>query len=258
MGELLCKIGLTAKESAVYLELLRLGRQAVSVIAKYVDLNRTTTYSVLNSLRKKGLVGTSVREGVRYFVANDPNTLVGFLDQKMRTFDYFREEMLAYIPQIRCLSQKNVSPETGISFHEGVNGVKYVMEDCLNHLNVSTIYPLSCGINFELKAYFDNCEARRDLRRDNLRKILFFGGITDCPFESNFLNPFVEMRFLDSNPTDYFVNMLNICDSRVSIMNLKSGFESAIVIDSLEIAMMKKKIFEMLWNTCKIGRNDFN
>ncbi|MFA7685667.1 MAG: helix-turn-helix domain-containing protein, partial [Candidatus Gracilibacteria bacterium] len=127
----LCQIGFTKGETRIYLELSRIGSQAVSVIAKKIGLNRTTVYSILKSLEKKGVVSSFRNNGIKYFSANDPNSLIGYMDRKCQTFDYYRSELLTLIPQFRDIcGQYSFSPPL-VSYFDGVEGVRYVMHDTL-------------------------------------------------------------------------------------------------------------------------------
>src|SRR6056297_162154 len=97
-------IGFTEKEAKFYMELLRIGPQVVSVIAKRIGVNRTTAYSVLNSLEKKGVISSYEKSGTKQFVANDPNTLIVYVDRRCRAFDYYRDEILNLVPKYRSLN----------------------------------------------------------------------------------------------------------------------------------------------------------
>lgn len=56
IADVLQKIGLQQKESAVYLALLELGTADVSGIAKKAGIKRPTCYLVLDDLKNRGLV----------------------------------------------------------------------------------------------------------------------------------------------------------------------------------------------------------
>ena len=71
----LMDIGLSEKEAAVYLALLELGSDTVQHIAKKSAVNRATTYVILDSLKKKGVVSTVEKGTKTHFQAESPESL---------------------------------------------------------------------------------------------------------------------------------------------------------------------------------------
>ncbi len=82
--ELLKRIGLDDKESAVYLALLELGLSSVYGIARKANLKRPTTYLILDNLEKKGLVSLVPQHKVSLYVAQSPEKLLTDLMTKER------------------------------------------------------------------------------------------------------------------------------------------------------------------------------
>ncbi len=63
----LVDIGLTEKEAAVYLTLLRFGTRPTTFVAHKAGLNRGSAYVALHSLLAKGLVAKTSKRKVQYF-----------------------------------------------------------------------------------------------------------------------------------------------------------------------------------------------
>jgi len=75
----LMDIGLTDKEAAAYLVLLRFGTRSTSYVAQKARLNRGTAYVALHSLLAKGLVAKASKRKVQHFSALDPEHLLATL-----------------------------------------------------------------------------------------------------------------------------------------------------------------------------------
>ena len=69
-------LGLTDKESAVYLALLESGRSTVKPIADTAGVKRTSVYNFIDRLVEIGVVNKSVIRGRRYFEAIEPEGLL--------------------------------------------------------------------------------------------------------------------------------------------------------------------------------------
>jgi len=85
--ENLKKIGFNEKEIRVYLEALKLGRITPARIAKNTSINRSTVYSVVNNLVKKGVVAEDIGHKYEYVVALPPESFEKIIDQKKRDLD---------------------------------------------------------------------------------------------------------------------------------------------------------------------------
>lgn len=68
--------GLSERETALYLHLLKLGGQAASQLARLSGISRSGCYLALESLRRKGLVNQIGQHGTTVFHAVDPSLLL--------------------------------------------------------------------------------------------------------------------------------------------------------------------------------------
>lgn len=76
------ELGLSDKESKVYLALLEVETDSVIDLAKKTDINRTTIYPVLESLSKKGLISeVKVDKKIRY-AAESPERLETYVERR--------------------------------------------------------------------------------------------------------------------------------------------------------------------------------
>jgi sugar-specific transcriptional regulator TrmB len=236
LEEKLCQIGFTRNESRVYLELLKIGPQAVSVVAKKSSINRTTAYAILKSLEIKGLVSSYGNGNIRYFVASDPNILVGFLDRKCRTLDYHREELLTMVPQFRKLISNYEFKKPVIRYFEGMEGVKYLMSDsdCAGGVLYSYCPAHKWVMNCD---FFRNMKNAKIVLPDTLAVREMFENLKSVHALYLPLKRFEEM----------FENQINIYNDRVVIIHMNSCEEYGIMIESREFYRAQKSIFETLW-----------
>ncbi len=71
----LIEFGLSEKEAKTYLALLELEVATVSEVSKTANINRSSAYVVLESLKKKGLAGISDDKNIRRYIAASPDLL---------------------------------------------------------------------------------------------------------------------------------------------------------------------------------------
>lgn len=251
--ESLYQIGFTKNEARVYLELLKMGPQAVSIIARKSDLNRTTTYSVLKALEKKGLVCNYNNDAIGNFVANDPNSLVGYIDRKCHTYHYYRERMLGIIPRFREMIGNYDFHKPIVTYFEGIEGVKRVMHDALNTKGEFRAYLcIEKWIRAGLKEFLVEYKNTRIMRK----KVPLIAIAADLPevraFFDKHYNPGDGMtKVLYLKPEvlpGMFEDEINIYDDKVSILHLDQGSEYGVIIESKDIAGMHRAIFDLAWS----------
>ncbi|MCD6109961.1 hypothetical protein J7J83_04350 [bacterium] len=129
--QLLLKIGLTEKEAQTYLTSLKVGTNPASIIAKYSGLNRCTTYSVLESLMKKGLMNQIKKDTTKYFTSVGPRQLMLYLEEKERDIAFYKNEVSSKITQFNSLRHPNQVLPT-IKSYSGTAGIKKLHNEALD------------------------------------------------------------------------------------------------------------------------------
>lgn len=99
--ELLRKAGFSEKEASVYFALLTGGPSGATEIAERAGINRSTTYVILDSLAKRGLVSSSGTGSVASFSAGTPNDLVEYFKRAASHFRDLAAETESLIPSLK-------------------------------------------------------------------------------------------------------------------------------------------------------------
>lgn len=112
------ELGLSPKEIDVYLSMLELGPSSVQDISKKAGVNRSTTYVMIEGLKKHGLVSTYEKGKKVVFVAEKPDRLVQVVNEQIGLLSAKRERVSAVLP--RLLAIFNASDEKPkVRFFEG-------------------------------------------------------------------------------------------------------------------------------------------
>lgn len=103
LQQLLRNIGLSEKEAITYLINLKIGTNPASIIAKKSELNRGTTYTILESLVKKGLIHQIEKNKISYFTAAEPKQLIHFIDLKRCDLAFYKKEIIHLLDEFSKL-----------------------------------------------------------------------------------------------------------------------------------------------------------
>jgi sugar-specific transcriptional regulator TrmB len=109
------QLGLTEKEAKVYLAALELGRPSISDLANKAGLNRVTSYSIIDSLKAKGLISVTVKKKKKLYIPAEPDALQRLVEAKAKM-------MQEILPHLFALSN-NSKTKPAIQFFEGESGM---------------------------------------------------------------------------------------------------------------------------------------
>ncbi len=121
-------LGLSNKESRVYLASLSLGPASVQTIADRAAIKRVTTYVILESLLGLGLISQSVKAKKTFFVAEDPVRLERLLERRAAELSSQRADLEIILPKLSAL-QAVPQDTPGAKFYEGTDAVRALFSD---------------------------------------------------------------------------------------------------------------------------------
>lgn len=120
---LLEQLGFSQNEIKIYLASLALGLNSAQNIAKKAGLQRTTAYSVLSYLVRRGVVAKSVVRGKTRFWAEPPAKLLALLND-------LQAQLKSALPELEAIYNKSEA-KPKILFYEGAGAVQKVYDDTL-------------------------------------------------------------------------------------------------------------------------------
>src|SRR3990167_7163349 len=115
-------IGLSDKEAAVYLALLSFDKALVSDISEKAKIKRPTTYVILETLAKKGLVSESNIGKKTFYIAEPPEKLGMFVDRQIHLLEENKKSLDIVVPQLKSI-QREQGEKPAVQFFDGKEGV---------------------------------------------------------------------------------------------------------------------------------------
>lgn len=240
---ILQKLGMTAKEVKVYIKMLELGSCLANTLAKRLNENRTSTYSLLQSLQKKGIVSYFIKKNVKYFVPTDPTFLINhYFDQA--------SNLKKFLPQLLAIyNQYKEKPK--ITFYEGVEGIKQIGEILLEvpgstresfmGIDEKTIHP-------EIKKYYEEDFVNRRIELG----ITFRGIVTGyLPMGSRHKKTnkehLRELKFVDPKIFPIKIQIDIFPNNKVALYSQHKDAPMGIVIEHEDFYHTMKTAFKLAW-----------
>jgi len=137
---LLQRIGLNDREIDVYLALLAIKMGRATQIAKAAHQSRSHTYLILRSLTEKGLVSEVERGRIIHFVAEAPERLLSYLQNREQEIQGLASLVQGMVPYLASLTPRMIG-EPRVTVAHGLEGIKQVYRDILTRPFVSFFNP---------------------------------------------------------------------------------------------------------------------
>ncbi len=252
--EVLEKIGLSDKEAKIYIQLIRLGAQPASVISKKTEINRTTTYDVIEALTEKGLISSLKQKGITYFKALDPKELMNYLEREkvehVKKLEKQQRQIEEILPELISLENPE-STKPKVTFFEGEKGMRQAYEDTLNSSETILAYANVEEMHKALPDFFPEYYKRRAIEKKIKIKCIAPDNKTSKDRHKKDKEENREMILIPKSKYG-FSPEINIYDDKVLIASWRE--KMAILIKSEEIAEFHKKMYKLNWDLLKKAR----
>lgn len=227
-------MGLTEKETAIYLACLELGQEGVAHIARKANVKRPTAYLVLESLQKRGLIHSITKGSRTLYGAEEPTKLSSLVAEKKRALD----TILPYLEAIN--NRREIKPR--VRFYEGREGLRNAYEEIFASKEIrywGAIEALVKNVP-NILAWFEKVSATKKPRTFDL--------LTDTPegraYAKRVSRPGYEIRFF---PKDLYVTTDSaLFDNKLAFMAFAPELYGFIV-EGEEMTKSFHSLWELAW-----------
>jgi len=242
------KIGINSTEVKVYLAALSIGiPQTSGVLANRSQLKSSTTSMALKSLIKKGLISSYSKDVYIYYVAEPPESLLGFLDRKQNDLEALRQQTIKLLPAIKS-TQYIYSAKPKIKVFEGIEGIKKVFLDMLSLGDEILGYT-------SLFEVFDN--PFDDFWVAYFEKVVFYNKTIKVIVPDTKKGRAFKLRdekenrqtMLISKDKYCFETEKHIVGNTVAHISIHPDVLMAVVIEDQKMADTERKFFNLIWDT---------
>lgn len=241
--ELLRACGLTQNESLVYLSLLKVGKATSSKIVKEANISGGKIYETLEKLIRKGLVKSIIENGIKNFIANEPEMLIEYIKDKEKELHKKEEELEKIVPQLKNLKEHDRKLEN-VSLIKGLRGIKPLVYESLEKGKVIKIM----GVTSKKEIKYNNFWRLWHTERVRLKKraeIIFSDRNTDYWKFYKKLSYTKVKEILSFTPS-----AILLIDENIFIFSYEEEL-TCIHIKSLPISDSFSQFFNGLWKVAK-------
>ena len=128
--KLLKDAGLTINETKVYLTLLKIGKSQTGKIIKKSKIASGKVYETLGKLIDKGLVEVVIKNGVKQFIASDPESILLYMEEKKNNIIKQTKDLTNILPELKKIREMEI-PTEGVYLIKGFRGIKPIVYNAL-------------------------------------------------------------------------------------------------------------------------------
>ncbi|MBU1029306.1 hypothetical protein KKE28_03830 [Patescibacteria group bacterium] len=237
------EIGLSEKEARIYLAALELGPATAQQIATKALINRPTTYIMIESLTKKGLM-SSYRKGKKtMFDPSPPTQLKYILANQKRILEKRQTQIENLILRLSNKTSTTAQNKAAVTLIEGIEGVIDFQNSVLQMSTDHEIFEL---VNIdESKKYIP-----KDVFADDLRNTIKSLYRIKCLYTSDekvALDKLGENIIFKSIKTDDKIDAELIIYGQKATFIIYNDPPSVLTISSSAIAKTLSAIFNVAW-----------
>ncbi len=242
------KLGLSDKEAAVYLASLGLGPSPVQTLSRKSKVARATTYLVLESLMKMGLI-TKYEEGTRtMYVAEPPRQLNSLLDDREKKIEHDRKELDQLLPKLQAF-MKTTDDKPVVRYYGGVEGLKNMRSEMVLMSKPNDMWYQLTTIDHMRAVYGENfsfAKQRKALRIQSKAIVVTKSKEVRAELEKDSEVKWAERKFVD--PSKYTSTSGFTVMNGTVVIGMFGGKMGGVIIESESVATMMKELFMMAWD----------
>ena len=246
---MLKKLGMTKREINVYLKLLEYGESGVNNLARGLGENRTSAYSLLNAMKKKGIVSFYAKNKVKIFVPTDPTFLVNhFIDGA--------NGLKKILPELLAIHNKYGKTKPKITFYEGVEGIKQIGELLLEVPKSTRLSFMGINENIhpEIAKYYEEDFINRRIEAG----IKYRGIVTGKLPMGNKYKPtekaqLRELKYINSKKLPIQIHIDIFPNNKVALYSYHKDDLMGVVIEHEAFFNTMKTVFELAWAGIDLG-----
>ncbi|MCA9352866.1 BlaI/MecI/CopY family transcriptional regulator [Patescibacteria group bacterium] len=248
----LYKAGLDDKEAEIYSYLLKHSGGTPTEIADMTNISRSTVYKVLVRLSIKGIVGESKKGKKRYYFAEKPTKLKRYKSGQIRNIERqmsYVDDLMPKLEDLYTTSRNTIQSH----YYEGED-IKKIYDD---HISYDNYEMLAIANIHAVDAFWQNYSYWKSYIQGKIKhKITTRALVPDTQSSQGVIEGVYgdvpkwvqpEVKKLPISFFSFQGEYMIYGKDRVSMINLKEGSVSGVIIVDKTFNKMMRNFFELVW-----------
>lgn len=229
-------LGLTDKETRVYLACLELGSATIQELAGKSGVKRTSIYNFLEGMKKKGLISEVKQDTRLLLIPESPEALLERAKKQVSSIETIMPELAS------IFNRPGSKPK--IKFYPGTEGIKKAYDDIL-----ITAEPIVAFSDYEKMLSSMDEEYMWVWARERAKRGIKFACIAQRGPKADQIVATAKEQLREIKVIDKinFETEINIYGNKVALMSFRQPCV-AVIIEDVAIAQTLRSVWQLLWN----------
>lgn len=237
---LLKKLGLSEKESIIYIDLLENGISSISQIVERTKIHRPEAYRYIPLLKERWFICEIKKTKRKLFLPESPENIKSLLDN-------LNKDIENYLPDLISIYGRT-EKRPNVKYLEWKKAVTYVFDDIVNTLKKWDIfYRVSSEKDVDRANSYLSSDYRSRRDKKELERFVIMS-----KSQSILKKPRLEREIVVIPPEyDEFADDVHMVIYGNKVAFIEYNTETTIIIENAFIAEFQKKIFKLLFKMLK-------
>jgi HTH-type transcriptional regulator, sugar sensing transcriptional regulator len=240
--QVLRDIGLTERETKVYLALIELGESTVGPIATKTKIQHAKIYPTLDKLIARGLVAFVTKSKTKHFQTTNPKQLLSMIKEK-------EEAIRSILPRLELKKKLSTELQT-TRVYEGYDAIKSLFNQTISKLSKDDFY---YAFSFKDEYHFSTVASRyfRQIHLQLAEKKVDDKMLSDISIKKQIKQNYKEIKNINLKFSKMHLP-IGLVITKNQVINMIWGERpTAIEIVSSQISKQYKEFFEEMWDLAK-------
>lgn len=237
-------LGLTDKQSRVYVAALFLGAASALKISGQAETNRATTYVILDELIEMGVVSQSIEDNKTVFIAEGADALERWLGRQERDLAARKVELKSVAGELVAGSGRTAGAGPQVRFFHGIDGVAQMNGYFRRKAKPgSSVYGMS-NIDEVKRLVPDVLSSNPAARHKKAISSKLLYSYEHGNLGSGKDKDRAQKRLTASVPAD-----VNLYENGLTLSTYGANGAIGVVVESPEIASALRQLFDLAWDS---------
>lgn len=248
--QILQSLGLTDKETALYLQSLQVGSAPASILGKRANINRSTAQYICQSLTQKGLMSVVQKSNAYLYTAQSPEKLHSLLEKERQSVEQKSQKLDGIMDRLKTYQNPHSSiPQ--VQYFQGPAGVIEMFEDVLRTgTKIYGSFRMEEQMHPEVQGFVDQVYIPTRHKIGNEARMIFNDNPETRAYQSK--DPYMNRISLLVPTESYpFEICYHIYGDKIAFYTYTTEEQSGVIIQNSLIRENQFSLFSLAWDRAR-------
>lgn len=237
--------GFNQTDSKIYLDIYKHGQSFASSVSARTEIDRTTVYSSIKRLLKKGIIIQTKINDVRAYTAISPEVFTDKIDDEIEELKIRRKTALTFINELEKITKHSfIKPK--IRIFEGTESIKNLYEETLQNTKIQKAFVNLTTIPETLKQFLKNQFIQAKIKKNVQSRVLISTGKYTEKYRELDHKSNRTTKVVKSHPFKLQAEIILFGEKNVAIIDFHKQVYG-LVIESTTLYETIETFFDLIW-----------